>query len=93
VGDIVRLEEEDPLPADILVLSSSDEFHRCQITTANLDGESNLKVSGKRISVNILRVHVIEFQFCLCADTLLSSGITRFENSIRRSKPECSDGM
>jgi len=47
VGDIVRLGAEDPLPADILVLASSEEFHQCQITTANLDGESDLKVNDK----------------------------------------------
>ncbi|CAG7723622.1 unnamed protein product [Allacma fusca] len=44
VGDIVRLEGEDQVPADILVVGSSDEFLRCQITTANLDGETNLKM-------------------------------------------------
>ncbi|CAG7720170.1 unnamed protein product [Allacma fusca] len=44
VGDIVRLEGEDQVPADVLIVGSSDEFLRCQITTANLDGETNLKM-------------------------------------------------
>jgi len=44
VGDIVKLEGEEQMPTDLLLVGSSDEFLRCQINTANLDGETNLKV-------------------------------------------------
>lgn len=46
VGDVVKLEGEEQVPADILVVGSSDEFLRCHISTCNLDGETNLKVSS-----------------------------------------------
>ncbi|KAI2626624.1 phospholipid-translocating P-type ATPase [Hypoxylon sp. NC1633] len=44
VGDIVRVESEEPFPADIVLLASSEPEGLCYIETANLDGETNLKI-------------------------------------------------
>lgn len=43
VGDIVLLRENDQVPADIVVLSTSDPDGMCYLETKNLDGETNLK--------------------------------------------------
>uniref|UniRef100_H2ZKF6 Phospholipid-transporting ATPase n=1 Tax=Ciona savignyi TaxID=51511 RepID=H2ZKF6_CIOSA len=43
VGDIVRVVCNSVIPADILLLHSSDPDGICFIETSNLDGESNLK--------------------------------------------------
>lgn len=44
VGDFVRIYNEDQVPADIVILSTSDPDGACYVETKNLDGETNLKV-------------------------------------------------
>ncbi|GAA5871972.1 hypothetical protein JCM8547_006205 [Rhodosporidiobolus lusitaniae] len=43
VGDVVLLKENDQIPADVIVLSTSDPDGVCFVETKNLDGETNLK--------------------------------------------------
>ena len=43
VGDIIQINDEEEIPCDLLLLSSSHMDGSCSITTANLDGETNLK--------------------------------------------------
>eukprot|EP00003_Mantamonas_plastica_P029366 TRINITY_DN6933_c0_g1_i2.p1 TRINITY_DN6933_c0_g1~~TRINITY_DN6933_c0_g1_i2.p1 ORF type:complete len:1034 (-),score=367.37 TRINITY_DN6933_c0_g1_i2:110-3211(-) len=44
VGDIVRVQRGQIFPADLVTVSSNDEEGVCYIETANLDGETNLKM-------------------------------------------------
>ncbi|KAG2391983.1 hypothetical protein C9374_013468 [Naegleria lovaniensis] len=43
VGDIVKVEENEEFPADLVLISSNFEDGSCSIETSNLDGESALK--------------------------------------------------
>jgi phospholipid-translocating ATPase len=44
VGDFVRLYNDEEIPADVIVLSTSSDDGACYVETKNLDGETNLKV-------------------------------------------------
>ena len=43
-GDIVEVKTNESFPCDLLLLHCPTEDKTCHITTANLDGETNLKV-------------------------------------------------
>ena len=38
VGDVVRMESDDFIPADVVLISSSEPEGFCYIETSNLDG-------------------------------------------------------
>lgn len=44
VGDILILKDGDEVPADCILLATNRSDGRCYVETANLDGETNLKI-------------------------------------------------
>ncbi|KAK5006178.1 hypothetical protein LTR28_006805, partial [Elasticomyces elasticus] len=53
VGDVVRLQRDDPAPADMVLLSSSGANGVAYVETMALDGETNLK--NKRAAPSVAR--------------------------------------
>ncbi|MBN3310286.1 phospholipid-transporting ATPase IA isoform X4 [Amia ocellicauda] len=54
VGEIVKATNGEHLPADLVILSSSEPQAMCYIETSNLDGETNLKIrQGLQITSEI----------------------------------------
>ncbi|KAG0173340.1 hypothetical protein DFQ28_008776 [Apophysomyces sp. BC1034] len=52
VGDFVCLRNDDAVPADMVVLSSSEPDGLCYVETQNLDGETNLKIKHSLQATN-----------------------------------------
>ncbi|KZF20825.1 P-type ATPase [Xylona heveae TC161] len=69
VGDFVRIYNEDEVPADCVILSTSDPDGACYVETKNLDGETNLKV---RQSLRCGR-HVKHARDCARTEFLIES--------------------
>ncbi|TRY75598.1 hypothetical protein TCAL_01615, partial [Tigriopus californicus] len=57
VGDLLRLEDNEDFPCDLVLLSSSNAQGKCYVMTANLDGETNLKTKKPAHITNQLFVN------------------------------------
>ncbi len=50
VGDIILVEKDQEIPADLILLASSNENSEAYIQTSSLDGEKNLKQKVKLLN-------------------------------------------
>lgn len=61
VGDVVKVVNNGGIPADLLLLSSSEPMGMCYIETSNLDGETNLKLrQGLKVTAEYLTAETLE---------------------------------
>ncbi|POM78342.1 P-type ATPase (P-ATPase) Superfamily, partial [Phytophthora palmivora] len=87
VGQLVCVENHEELPADVVILATSEEEGRCFIETSNLDGETNLK---RRIAVKPTAQLVgwRELHGCpLSQEAVCSSAVRRLRGSIEHEQP------
>lgn len=54
VGDIIRLQNDEPIPADVILLSTSEPDCVCYVETKNLDGETSLKLKQGAVETSWL---------------------------------------
>ena len=55
VGDIVMVLNDMFFPADLVLLASSEDEAQCYIETANLDGETNLKIRSGNVTTKHIK--------------------------------------
>lgn len=61
VGDYVMIRNDEDVPADVVILSTSEKDNLCYVETQNLDGETNLKVrQGLNATSELRSVHDCE---------------------------------
>ena len=70
VGDIVKVSRNQELASDMVMLASEDSDGSCYITTANLDGETSLKVTTSSLLQSVRWWSLVQnesklFGYCL----------------------------
>ncbi|KAJ7633042.1 hypothetical protein FB45DRAFT_521378 [Roridomyces roridus] len=80
VGDFVRILDDEPIPADILICATSEDENVAFIETKNLDGETNLK---SRHGVPAL-AHLCDAAACTSPENALRVDCERPDNNMYR---------
>ena len=95
VGDFVFLQEDDQIPADTIILTTSNPDGQAFIETKNLDGETNLKIrKALKATVSIQSEEDLEHaQFSLDSEpphaNLYSyNGVLRYHSDLKGLKEE-----
>ncbi|KAI9143581.1 aminophospholipid-transporting P-type ATPase [Paraphysoderma sedebokerense] len=84
VGDIVRVDNFEYFPADLILLSSSEPDAICYIETANLDGETNLKIKqGRQETASLITPFDVGHLEGLVQSELPNNSLYTFEGTMK----------
>ncbi|KAI8825014.1 uncharacterized protein EV422DRAFT_492579 [Fimicolochytrium jonesii] len=84
VGDVVRVENGNYFPADLILLSSSEPDALCYIETSNLDGETNLKIrQGLPETATILTPEAMARLHAVVRSELPNNSLYTYEGTLR----------
>ena len=62
---MIELSKDEQVPADCIILWTSDQKGQCYIETKNLDGETNLKNKQKNQKIKLNRQQLLEMHYNL----------------------------
>ncbi|KAJ3220012.1 hypothetical protein HDU67_007745 [Dinochytrium kinnereticum] len=89
VGDIVRVENGQFFPADLVLLSSSEPDALCYIETSNLDGETNLKIrQGLTETAHLLTPEDVSRMEGVIKSELPNNSLYTYEGTLRLGNKE-----
>ena len=83
VGDLVQLEDGEQVPADLLLLQTSNSSGKCNVETQNLDGETNLKSKYAVSGVPMAEPFPSEVFHCVLTCDAPTSQVDAFHGSLR----------
>ncbi|XP_008214118.1 probable phospholipid-transporting ATPase IF isoform X1 [Nasonia vitripennis] len=87
VGDLVRVNRDDDVPCDLVILHSSESSGKCYVTTSNLDGETNLKtLLVPKTFANLEIEQVISMKATITCQQPIA-GLYTFEGRVQASIP------
>eukprot|EP00792_Barthelona_sp_PAP020_P006685 TRINITY_DN3056_c0_g1_i1.p1 TRINITY_DN3056_c0_g1~~TRINITY_DN3056_c0_g1_i1.p1 ORF type:complete len:1069 (+),score=306.19 TRINITY_DN3056_c0_g1_i1:30-3209(+) len=90
VGSVIKLHKEEEIPADCVVLKTSDIDGRCNVMTANLDGETDLKPrKAADLTKDIDELLVAEIDIEINCEAP-NANIRHFEGNLVHNGKKCS---
>ena len=81
VGNVIKLKKFESVPADMIVVSSSDQSGQCWVETKELDGETNLKPKWCVKNGNGCTKSVVKGENILDADCVIETPTEALDGS------------